>query len=72
MNQIDIPNYQYYLDCNAKKMVRLTFLEKSSYFSRKYRLIRLFYFQKYKVLLGQGVIQIEPNWVWSMPWVPRV
>ena len=21
---------------------------------------------------GQEVIQIEPNWVWSIPWVPRV
>ena len=28
MNQIDIPDYQYYLGCNAKRMVRLTFLEK--------------------------------------------
>ena len=29
VNQIDIPDYQYYLGCNAKRMVRLTFLEKS-------------------------------------------
>ena len=29
MNQIDIPDYQYYLGCNAKRMVRLTFLEKN-------------------------------------------
>ena len=28
MNQIDIPDYQYYLGCNAKKLVRLTFIEK--------------------------------------------
>ena len=21
---------------------------------------------------GQGVIQTQPNWVWSIPWVPRV
>ena len=21
---------------------------------------------------GQGVVQSEPNWVWSIPWVPRV
>ena len=41
MNQIDIPDYPYYLGCNAKRMVRLTFLEKISYFNRKYRLIRL-------------------------------
>ena len=28
VNQIDITNYQYYLACNSKRMVRLTFLEK--------------------------------------------
>ena len=28
MNQIDIPDYHYYLDCNAERIVRLTFLEK--------------------------------------------
>ena len=29
VNQIDIPDYQYYVGCYAKRMVRLTFLEKS-------------------------------------------
>ena len=29
VNQIGIPDYQYYLNCNAKRMVRLTFLEKN-------------------------------------------
>ena len=52
MNQIDILDYQYYLGCNAKRTVRLTFLEKSSYFNRKYRLIRLFNFQKYRNFIG--------------------
>ena len=28
VNQIDIPDYHYYLGCYAKRMVRLTFLEK--------------------------------------------
>ena len=52
MNEIDIPDYQYYLGCNAKRMVCLTFLEKSSYFNRNFRLIRLFYFQKYRSFIG--------------------
>ena len=52
VNQIDIPEYQYYLGCNAKRTVRLTFLEKSSYFKRNYRIIRLFYFQKYRNFIG--------------------
>ena len=28
MNQIDIPDYRYYLGCNAERMVRLTFIDK--------------------------------------------
>ena len=27
VNQIGIPDYQYYLSCNKERMVRLTFLE---------------------------------------------
>ena len=46
VNQIDIPDYQYHLGCNTKKMAGLAFLEKSSFFNRKNRLIRLLYFQK--------------------------
>ena len=56
-----ISDCQYYLGFNAKRMVRLTFLEKSSYFNRKYRHIRLFYFQNIEILLDQGVVQSEPN-----------
>ena len=33
VNQIDIPDYQYYLGCNAK--IRLTFLEKRTFFLGK-------------------------------------
>ena len=33
MNQIDIPDYQCYLGCNAKRIVRLTFLEKKVRFA---------------------------------------
>ena len=29
VNQIDFPDYQYYLGCYAKRMVRLNFLEKN-------------------------------------------
>ena len=29
MDQIDIPDYQYYLVCNAKRMVRLTVIKKN-------------------------------------------
>ena len=44
-----------------KEMVRLTFLEKSSFFNRNFRIVRLFYFQNIEILSGQGVVQSEPN-----------
>ena len=76
VNQIDITHYQYYLDCNAKRMVRLMFLQKSSYFNRKYRLIRLLFFysilKNIEILLGQRVVQMRPNSVWSITSAVRV
>ena len=46
MNQNDIPNYQYYLGCNAKKTVRLTFLEKKFVFQSELSTYSLILFQK--------------------------
>ena len=42
--QIDIPDYQWWVGCHAKKVVRLILLESSLYFNRKCRLIRLLNF----------------------------
>ena len=51
-------------------MVRLTFREKSSYFNRKYRFIRLLFaysiFKNIKILSGQDFVQIEPKVVWRI------
>ena len=73
MNQIDITDYQHHLGCNAKRMVLVTFLEKSLYFIRKYRLIRLLFaysiFINIEILSGQEVVQIKPNSVWRIPCV---
>ena len=56
-------------------MVRATFLEKSSYFNRESRLIRLLFaysiFKNIEILSGQEVVQIKPNLVWSIPRVGR-
>ena len=75
MNQIGIPDYQYYLGCNVKRIVCLTFLEKSSIFNRKYPLIRLLFsfssFKSIEISSVQGVVQIKPNSVWSIPRVYR-
>ena len=62
MSQIDIPDYQYYLGCNAKKMVRLTFLEKKVRFSIGiFALFAYSIFKNIEILSGQGVVQSEPN-----------
>ena len=56
MNQIDIPDYQYYLSCNAKRKEKMP--------RRKVRTsignIDLFAYSIFKnidILLGQGVVQ---------------
>ena len=46
MNQIDIPDYQYYLGCNPKEMVRLTFLEKKFVFQSEISTFSLILFSK--------------------------
>ena len=61
MNQIDIPDYQYYLSCNAKSMVRLTFLEKSSFSIGNIDLIAYSIFKNIEISAGQGIVQSEPN-----------
>ena len=47
-----------------KKTINSAFLEKSSYFIRKYRLNRLLFaysiFKNIEILLGQRVVQIKP------------
>ena len=71
MNQIDIPDYQYYLGCNTKKMDRLNFLEKSFSIGN----IDLFansIFKNLEFSSGQGVVQSEPNLLWSIPRVYRI
>ena len=46
MNQIDIPDFQYYLGCNAKRMVRLTFVEKKFAFESEISTYSLILFSK--------------------------
>ena len=46
MNHIDIPDYPYYLSCNAKRMVNLTFLEKIFVFQSEISTYSLILFSK--------------------------
>ena len=62
MNQNDIPNYQYYLGCNAKKNGPPIFPRKKVRFS--IGIIDLFAYsisKKNEILSVQGVVQSEPN-----------
>ena len=73
VNQIDIPHYQYYLGFNAKRMVRITFREKKVRFSiGNIDLFAYSIFKNIEISAGQGVVQIKPNLVRSIPYVGRV
>ena len=62
VNQIDIPDYQYYVGCNAKRMVCLMFLEKKFVFQSEISTYSPILFSKNsEILLNQGVVQSEPN-----------
>ena len=61
VNQIDIPDYQYHLGCNTKRMARLAFLEKSSYFNRNLDFLACSIFKNREILSDQGVVQSKPN-----------
>ena len=65
-----------YLECKTKRIFGIACLEKISYFNRQCRLFRLLFaysiLKNIEISSGQGVVQIEPNSVWSIPWVPRV
>ena len=46
VNQIDIPDFQYHLGCNAKRMARLAFLEKKFVFQSEKSTYSLTLFSK--------------------------
>ena len=58
----DIPHYSYYVRCNAKRMLRLTFIEKKLCNSlENIELFAFFNFENIDFLLSQGIVQSEPN-----------
>ena len=76
MNQTGNGLYHGQVESKTKRIFYITGLEKSSFFNRKFRLIRLLYaysiFKNIEILSGQEVVQIEPNSEWSITFVPRV
>ena len=62
MNLIDIPDYQYQLGCEAKKNGPPKFSGKNFVFQLEISTYSLILFSKNsEILLGQGVVQSEPN-----------
>ena len=65
--------YHGYLECKINRISAIACLGKKVSFSYgNLRLFPIFNFQIQYFSLGQGVVQIAPNWVWSIRWVPRV
>ena len=58
MNQIDIPDYQYYLSFNAKRTVRLTFLEKKLVFQSEISTYSLIPYSFKKIVKFYGVKEL--------------
>ena len=61
MNQIDIPDYQYYLGCNAKNGPPNVPRKKVSFSIGNLRVSRITNFKNRSFSPGQGVVQSEPN-----------
>ena len=63
MNQIDITDYQYYLGCNAKRIVCLTFLEKKVVFQSEISTYLLILFSKvYKFHRVKELFKVNQTW----------
>ena len=75
-NQTGYGVYHRQVESKTKKILVMACLGKKlvlqSEISSYSLIIRLFYFQNIEILSGQGVVQIKPNWVWSISCVSRV
>ena len=72
-NQTGYGVYHGYLDRKTKTILAMACLGKKLSFSDgKLRISRIRNLKNRSFSSGQVVIQIESNWVWSIPWVPRV
>ena len=72
-NQTGYGVYHGYLENKTKTIFAIACLGKKASFSDgNLRISRIKNLKNRSFSSGQAVIQIEPNWVWSMPWVPKV
>ena len=61
-----------YLECIVKRFFGIACLEKSSYLIGNIDLFAYSIFENVEISSGQGVVQIKPKLVWSIPFVSRV
>ena len=73
MNQTGNGVYHGYLECKTKRIFGIPCPGKKVSFSYgKLRISRIANFENNSFLSGQEVVQIKPNSVWSITFVPRV
>ena len=73
MNQTWCGVFHGYLDCKTKRTLAIACLGKKVKFSYgNLRISQITNFKNRSFSSGQGVVQIEPNSVWSIQRVPRL
>ena len=72
-NQTRYGEFHAYLECNAKRIFAIAFLgKKLEFLYGKLRLFQINNFKNRSFSYGQGLVEIKPNSVWSIPCVPRL
>ena len=72
MNQTGYGVYHVCLECKTKRIFAIACLGKKFVFHTEICYYLLNNFNNKSFSSGQGVVQSEPNWVWSIQWVLRV
>ena len=74
LNQTRYRVSHVYLECKTKRIFAIACVGKKLAFHTEICLLlfQINHFKKRCFSSGQGVVQAQPNWVWSIPWVPRV
>ena len=75
-NQTGYGVYHGQVESKTKRILAIACLGKKLVFHTEFRIIsnnlRLLNFKNWSISSDQGVVQIESNSVWSIPWVSRV
>ena len=72
MSQTGYGVYHGCLESKTERTCGIAWLGKKLVLYGNLLLFQINNFKNRSFSSGQGVVQSEPNWVWSIPWVPRV